>query len=147
MKKSRVWVTKHVALILVSQLAFGCGQQNPEELIHSGREFLHKKDYPAAVIQLKNAVRLRPITARRDTCLAWRCEEAEICVRRRLSFEKQRPSEYSSDLVYPALVRVLLAEGQLRKGSRRMPHTRSQQHRPRLSCARCLGRRNSGWER
>lgn len=44
------------AVLAVAVVISGCGRDNPDELIASAQSYLQRKDVPAAIIQLKNAL-------------------------------------------------------------------------------------------
>ena len=49
------------AVVLAAALLLSaCASDNPDELIASAQSYLQRKDAPAAIIQLKNALQARP---------------------------------------------------------------------------------------
>lgn len=112
MKRLRVEIMRRLALVLASQLAFGCGQQSPEQFIHSGQQYLAERDYPAAVIQLKNAIQGAPNSGEARYLLGMALRGEGDLRSAEIELRKAASAGYSPDLVYPALVRILLAQGQ-----------------------------------
>ena len=59
-KRQRVgWNGAAVALFAVSLLS-ACGNDTPEAMVVSAKRYLASNDYPAAAIQLKNALQKAP---------------------------------------------------------------------------------------
>ena len=51
---------RHWLSALLTGLLAGCGGDNPDSLVASGKEFLAKNDNKAAIIQFKNALQQSP---------------------------------------------------------------------------------------
>ena len=56
-------VSKALLWIALALASAGCSRDNPVELIASAKEYLAKREYNAAVIQLKNALQKDPDNA------------------------------------------------------------------------------------
>lgn len=101
-------------ILVLGALLGGCGQEKPEVLILSAKEFIAKKDYSAASVQLKSALQqqeggearyLLGITMIRLGDLPG----AEAQLRRALE------SQYPTDVVYAALAEVMFNLGEFEK--------------------------------
>ena len=101
-------------LAVVAALLGACGGDNQATLVASAKEYLAKKDYAAASIQLKNALKQKDsgevryllgntLNATGDYA------GAEVHLRQALG------SKYLPDAVYPALSRAMLGAGDLKK--------------------------------
>jgi putative PEP-CTERM system TPR-repeat lipoprotein len=98
--------------ILVLQ---GCNRDLPERFIASGKSYLAKHDYPAAVIQFKNAVQKAPESAEARFLLGVALEEQDDPMSAEIEFRKAIAARYAPAVVYPALVGVLVKQGQFEK--------------------------------
>jgi len=102
------------ALVLIASLLSACSQNKPEDLVKSAREFIAKKDYRAASIQLKNALQTREdgeILYLLAVSLIELGEYpfAELHLRRALE------QHYAPDDVYPALAKTMLGLADFKK--------------------------------
>ena len=98
--------------LFVLLLMVGCGK-DPEKYLASGRQYLSQGNYPAAVIELKNALQIKPGHAEARYLLGT-CElnlydfaAAENELRR------ARELGYSADKTVPPLALALLSQGKL----------------------------------
>jgi predicted Zn-dependent protease len=48
------------ATLAIALLVSACGGDNPDTLVTSAQDYLNRQDAPAAIIQLKNALKERP---------------------------------------------------------------------------------------
>src|SRR5512145_566409 len=60
MNKAQPLNIHHLMGVLLTCLLAACARENHEHFITSGEDYLAKKDYPAAIIQFKNAVQKVP---------------------------------------------------------------------------------------
>ena len=97
------------AIVLIVVLG-ACGREGPDALVASGREYLAKKDYSAASIQLKNALQQRDSGEIRYL-LAKALIGAGDYAAAQIQLRQALVSKYSTDAVYPELSRVLLLLG------------------------------------
>jgi putative PEP-CTERM system TPR-repeat lipoprotein len=92
-----------------------CAFETPETLVRSAKQFLAKKDYPAAWIQLQNALQKRPEYGEAHYLVATALIEfgdfaaAEKSLRRALEFGQ------SPDLIHPALAKTVLRQGDFKR--------------------------------
>ncbi len=104
-----------IALVLSAALLNACGFEKPEGLVRSAKEYIAKKDYQAAWIQLKNALQKQPENGEAHYLVAVTLIEfgdfaaAEKSLRRALEYGQ------SPDIVYPALARAILSQGDLKR--------------------------------
>ncbi len=105
------------AAALCLALLAACGQEKPDALVKSAKEYVAKKDYKASIIQLKTALQKDPQNAEARYLLGVALAEtgdfgsAEKELRRALEYG------YPGDQVYPRLAPVLLALGDTRKAA------------------------------
>lgn len=99
--------------LLVLALA-GCGK-SPEEHMQAGSAFLDKKDYKAAILELKTVLQEQP--GNRDARLllgkAYLASDAYVDAEKELV--KAREQGSSNDEVMPALAKALLKQNQVQK--------------------------------
>lgn len=101
-------------LALIASLLSACGQDKPEELVASAREFIAKKDYRAASIQLKNALQKQE-SGEIDYLLAVTLIELGDFTFAELHLRRALEQRYSPDAVYPELARVMLGLSDFKK--------------------------------
>ena len=106
---------KNTAVLLVmAALLSACSDEKPDALVASARQYLAKKDYPAASIQLKNALKqkdsgeIRYLLGKTSIGVG---DYAAAQIQLRQALE----SKYPADAVYPELSKVMLALGDLKK--------------------------------
>ena len=100
------------ALLFTSLSA--CTQQNSEALIKSANEYIGKKDYASAAIQLKNIIQKQENGEARFMLALTMVEmgdypAAELHLRQALA------ANYPSEVIYPVLAKVMLALGDFKK--------------------------------
>ena len=103
-----------VLLLLGAFLLGACTQEKPEALIKSAKEYIAKKDYSAASIQLKNALQQQENGEVRYLLATTLIElgdvgTAELHLRRALD------ARFAPDIVYPELARVMVDLGDFKK--------------------------------
>ena len=107
-------LTGAAALAVVVALLGACSEDRPDALVASAKEYLAKKDYPAASIQLKNALKqkdsgeIRYLLGKTSIGLG---DYAAAQIQLRQALE----SKYSTDAIYPELSKVMLGLGDLKK--------------------------------
>ena len=102
------------ALVICPMLISACGVQKPESLIKSAKEYIAKKDYAAATIQLKNVIQQQESGEARYLLAVSLIElgdysAAEIQLRQALV------AKFSADAIYPELAKVMLGLGDFKK--------------------------------
>lgn len=115
MKKPFVLRTATLTAALIAGLLAGCGGDNPETLIASGKEFLAKKDNKAAVIQFKNALQQNPNLGEARFLLGKALLEGEDTRGAEVELRKALDLNYAPELTVPVLVNAMLAQGQAKK--------------------------------
>lgn len=104
-----------VCLWLASMALTGCGKDKPEEFVASGKEYLAKHEYAAAIIELKNALKKAPNNPDARYLLGVALERSGDSVSAEIELRKAAEGGYPAELVYPALGRTLVAQGQSEK--------------------------------
>ena len=103
-----------LALAVVAALLSACGGDSPDALVASAREYLAKKDYSAASIQLKNALKQKDSGEIRfllGNSLIGTGDYPAAQIQLRQALE----SKYSTDAIYPQLSKVMLGLGDVKK--------------------------------
>ena len=110
------WAHFALLAVLLATIALqGCNRDTPEKFIASGKAYLEKRDFPAAVIQFKNAVQKDPDAPEPRYLLGIALEEEDDPTSAEIELRKALAAGYPSEVATPALVRVLLARGQFEK--------------------------------
>lgn len=104
-----------LSTVLLTALLAGCGGDNPETLIASGKEFLAKNDSKSAVIQLKNALQQNPNLGEARFLLGKALLENADAAGAEVELRKALELKYSAELTVPLLARALLSTGQAKK--------------------------------
>ena len=108
-------ILKGTAVLAVSAaLLSACTDERPDTLVASAKEYLAKKDYPAASIQLKNALKQKDSGEIRyllGTTSIGMGDYTAAQVQLRQALE----SKYPVDAIYPELSKVMLALGEHKK--------------------------------
>lgn len=99
------------AVLLVS----GCGSESPDELIASAESYLQRKDAPAAIIQLKNALQARPESAKARLLLGEALEATGDIKGATTEYQKAQNFGAAADDVVPRLARTMLLQAQYGK--------------------------------
>ena len=115
MKKPFLLGTATLVAALIAGLLAGCGGDNPETLIASGKEFLAKKDNKAAVIQFKNALQQNPNLGEARFLLGKALLEGEDTRGAEVELRKALDLNYAPELTVPVLVNAMLSQGQGKK--------------------------------
>lgn len=101
--------------LTVALLVSACGSENPDELIASAENYLQRKDAPAAIIQLKNALQARPQSAKGRLLMGEALEATGDISGAATEYQKAKDYGASADDVAPRLARMLLVQGQYSK--------------------------------
>ena len=104
-----------LAVALCAAFVAGCGQDKPEKLIGSAKEYIAKQDYQASIIQLKNALQEQPQNGEARYLLGVALAETGDNVSAEKEFQRALEYKYSPDLVYPRLAKTMLALGDPKK--------------------------------
>lgn len=99
------------AVLVVALLVSACGRGNPDEMIASAEDYLSRKDVPAAVIQLKNALQARPDSARARFLLGQALLASGDVAGAQTEYAKAQKLGYEPEEVVPALANALLLQG------------------------------------
>ena len=103
------------ALVFVgAMLLSACGMQDPAAQIASAKEFIGKKEYAAASIQLKNALQRQESAEVRYLLATTLIELGELNAAE-LHLRRALESGSSPEIVYPVLARVLADLGEFKK--------------------------------
>jgi len=105
-------------LAILACLSLGlaaCNHDTAEKFIASGKSYLSKRDYPAAAIQFKNALDKAPTNGEARYLLGVTLQQGDEPALAEIELRKALSVGYAPDLVYPALVRVLLEQRQFEK--------------------------------
>ena len=106
---------KNTAVLLVmAALLSACSDEKPDALVASAKEYLAKKDYPAASIQLKNALKQKDSGEIRYLLGKTSIGTGDYAVAQ-IQLRQALESKYPADAVYPELSKVLLALGDVKK--------------------------------
>lgn len=103
------------AVLAVALLLSACVSDNPDELIASAQNYLERKDAPAAIIQLKNALQARPQSAQARLLLGEALEATGDVKGAATEYQKAQEYGASADDVAPRLARMMLLQAQYRK--------------------------------
>ena len=102
------------AMAILAVMLGACGEVKPDALVVSARQYLAKKDFSAASIQLKNALKQQDSGEIRyllGEALIGQGDYTGAQIQLRQALELK----YSSDVIYPALSKVMLGSGELKK--------------------------------
>lgn len=115
MKKSKSIISAAISTALLAAFLGGCGGDNPEALIASGKEFLTKNDSKAAVIQLKNALQKNPNLGEARFLLGKALLDSGDVAGAIVELRKALDLKFANDQTIPVLAQALLASGQAKK--------------------------------
>ena len=93
-------------------LLCSCGSDSPDALIKSAKDYTAKRDYSAAVIQLRTALQKNPESAEARYLLGVALNDNRDPVGAEKELRKALELGYSPDRVLPALARALVAQGE-----------------------------------
>lgn len=106
---------KRVLLPVILLALASCKGEKSEDFVASGRAFLDKRDFPAAIIQLKNAVQHDTSSGEARYWLGVALRRAGDAPSAEIELRKAAAAGYTPDLVLPELVATLLELGQFDK--------------------------------
>jgi len=103
-------------LVCLALVALGaCGRNDPAKLVGSAKEYLAKRDYTSATIQLKNALQKEPTNGEARYLLGVALNEAGDPVSAEKELRRALEYKYSPAVVLPALAGTMLRLGQADK--------------------------------
>lgn len=111
---NRCGLARAICLSLLVLLA-SCGGDSPDTLIASAKGYMAKKDYKAAIIQIKNALQKNPDLPEARYLLGKALLDSGDLGSAEVELRKAQALQYSPDQVAPALARSLLLQGQFKK--------------------------------
>ncbi len=103
-----------VGLALTTALT-GCNAEDPDKFLQSGKSFLEKRDYRAAIIELKNAIQAAPQNGEARYLLAQALMETGQYRDAEIELRKAAEAGHDSNLVEPALAEALRGLGESEK--------------------------------
>ncbi len=104
-----------VVIVGLVALVAACGGDTSSSYIASARKHLAKKEYNAAIIELKNALKTEPDNAEARYLLATSLLDTGQAVDAETEARKALELEYPQDQVLPILARALLAESEFKR--------------------------------
>jgi cellulose synthase operon protein C len=104
-----------ITLPLLFVLVAGCSSQKTDDFVASGRAFLEKRDFPAAIIQFKNAVQKDAQGGEARYWLGYALFRAGDPAAAEIELRKAIAAGYSPDAAEPELLAVLMDMNQLSK--------------------------------
>lgn len=110
-----------LAALVVAALFAGCGAENPDTLMASGKSHLAKNDSKAAVIQFKNALQMNPNLGEARFLLGKTLLESGDPQGAELELRKALGLKYAPESVIPLLAQALLTNGQAKRSSTSSP--------------------------
>lgn len=90
----------------------GCGQDSPQSLVASAKQYVARNDRPAAVVQLKNALQRRPDLAEARFLLGESLVHVGDGTGAEIELRKALEGGYPEDEINPVLARALVMRGQ-----------------------------------
>lgn len=99
-----------VVCMLVAVLITACGQKNADTLLASAKEYIAKKDYSSASIQLKSALQKQE-SGEVQYLLALSLVEIGDYVGAELQARRALLSKYDANVVYPVLAKAMFGLG------------------------------------
>ena len=103
------------ATLAVALVVSACGGDSPDTLIASAQDYLNRKDVPAAIIQLKNALKADPNSAKARLMLGQALMASGDAAGAATEFGKAKDQGVPPDEVVPLLAQALLQSGEFRK--------------------------------
>ena len=96
-------------------LTAACSRENPDQFIASAQDYLSRNDAPAAIIQLKNALKARPDSANARLLLGQALKATGDIAGAQTEWRKAQDLGAAPEDVVPQLAEALLLERQYRK--------------------------------
>ena len=103
-----------VALAATLMVA-ACGRDNPDQFIASAQDYLSRNDAPAAIIQLKNALKARPDSANARVLLGQALQATGDIAGAQTEWRKAQDLGAAPEDVVPQLAEALLLQREYRK--------------------------------
>jgi putative PEP-CTERM system TPR-repeat lipoprotein len=101
-----------LGILLSAGLLSGCSKGDPDAMLASAKSYLTKNDQKAAVIQLKNALQLKPDSGEVRFLLGKTLLESGDAVAASVELRKALDLKYAEAKTVPLLARTLNAQGQ-----------------------------------
>jgi len=108
-------VRRTVAVAVLALVVAGCGGPGADSHIASAKTYLQKQDYPAAIIELKNALAKAPDNAAARMMLAQAFLDTGNPVEAEAEARKAIELKVAPDETYPVLAKAMLLQGQWKK--------------------------------
>jgi len=106
---------RSLALGLVFASLLGCGNETPEKLLASAKDYLAKNEPKTAVIQLKTALQRNPKLPEARFLLGKALLANDDAVAATVDLTKARDLKYPADEVVPLLAKALVMQGEHKK--------------------------------
>ena len=106
---------RSLALGLVFASLLGCGNETPEKLLASAKDYLAKNEPKTAVIQLKTALQRNPKLPEARFLLGKALLASDDAVAATVELTKARDLKYPADEVVPLLAKALVMQGEHKK--------------------------------
>ena len=103
------------ATLAIALLVSACGGDNPDTLVTSAQDYLNRQDAPAAIIQLKNALKERPDFIKARLMLGQALLATGDAQGAETEFKKAQDLGAPADDIVPQLVQTLLQTRQFDK--------------------------------
>lgn len=111
----RVNFSKALLVALLPMVLVACGGDDPQKMLTSAKDYLEKKDNPAALIQIKNALQAQPDLAEGRYLLGVALLNTGNMAGAEIELDKARRLKYDDDKVVPLLARAMAFQGKYRK--------------------------------
>ncbi len=109
------YFVKQLTTLCVVLLISACGLTEPGAFIASAQSYLAKSEYPAAIIELENALNQAPDNAQARYLLAKALLDSGAAVPAETEARKAIELKYPLDEVMPVLVWSLVRQGEYKK--------------------------------
>jgi cellulose synthase operon protein C len=113
-KRSSCRLVVTACFLIAASVATGCGQKNADSLVISAKDYIAKKDFSSASIQLKNALQKKE-SGEVQYLLSLTLVELGDYAGAELQARRALLSKYSADAVYPVLAKAMLGLGEFKK--------------------------------
>lgn len=100
-----------VAVMAAVLLLAACSRDNPEKFIASAQDYLQRNDAPAAIIQLKNALKARPDSAPARLLMGQALQSTGDVAGAQVEWRKAQDLGAAPEDVMPPLAEALLLQG------------------------------------
>ncbi|MDR2788657.1 MAG: PEP-CTERM system TPR-repeat protein PrsT [Candidatus Accumulibacter sp.] len=115
MKNRKTVICKAALALLFALSLTACGEDSPETMLASAKDYLSKNDVKAATIQLKNALKTRPNLPEARFLLGKLLLQEGLVSAADVEFRKATELNYPADELIPLHAQVLLTLGQAQK--------------------------------